>query len=170
MFGLTAKEKDIANQIKKLTKKPIPLSGKNIKTGEMVLFTYNAKNKGNPYDKTPMSLILRRDSKYTLGLNFNWLPPKRRKALMGYILRINKRNIKKGLPLEVSYQMLKKPVFKIGSPAIRLYLNNRISRKGVVVPHTLYEKIVDLRSEHFIGISAEKAWALATKKKFFGKF
>ena len=53
---------------------------------------------------------------------------------------------------------------RMGAPALRKYINNRISPKGVVIPHEYYNKVVHLRSEHFIGISANDAWKMGIAK------
>jgi len=162
-YKLTDKEKEAHIMMKKLLKKPKTLKASDFKPGNMILYTYRPKYKENPYDMSPMCMVLSRSRKYTLGLNMNWCPPKLRKGLMDYIMRKNKTNIRKGLPLELSYDMVKTVIKGLG-PIVRLYINRRISPKGVVVPQNQYYKIIDLRAENFIGISAEKAWNLAVKE------
>ena len=163
-YKLTDKEKDAHVMMKKLVKKPTKLKASDFTPGNMVFFTYRAKYDQNPYDMSPLILVLRRSKKYTLGLNINWVPPKLRERLMDFILKGNKKNVEQNKPLSLSYDMIKNYIMRMGAPAIRLYLNNRISPKGVVIPHYYYYKVVSLRSENFIGISADKAWALAIQK------
>lgn len=150
--------------MKDLIAKPTKLSGKDFKPGKMVLYTYRAKYDMNPYDMSPLIIVLGRSKKYTLGLAWNWCPPKMREKIMDYIMKKNKKNIKKGKEIELDYQMIKNLV-KGAGPIVRLYLNNRISPKGVAVPSYQYYKAIHLRAENFIGISAKEAWALAVKKK-----
>lgn len=161
---LTPSEKDSLAMVKKLTKKPVSLSSKDFKTGQIIMFTYKAKYDQNPYDAAPMAMILDRNSKHTLALNWNWIPPKIRKKMMALIMKKNKRNIEKGLPLDFDYNDVKKILMRAGAPALRKYINKRISPRGVIIPHEYYNKVVDLRSEHFIGISADDAWKMSIMK------
>jgi hypothetical protein len=96
---------------------------------------YDAKFKNKVYDKTPLILVLRRSKGYVLGLNFHWLPVALRLILLKIILKMNKNNIKRGYPITITYQMLKPIITKMGmAPVIRLYIFNRISRRGLVIP------------------------------------
>lgn len=163
--ALTFAEKDSLAMIKKMTKKARVVKGADFKTGQIIMFNYNAKYDKNPYDATPMAMILERGPKHTLALNWNWIPPKLRKKMMDLILKKNKKNIEKGLPLDFDYGDVKTILMRAGAPALRKYINSRISKKGVIIPHVYYPKVVNLRSEHFIGISAEDAWKLSIQKK-----
>ena len=162
-YKLNDNEKEAHKIMKELVKNPILLKAKNFQIGSIILYTYRAKYDNNPYDASPVVLILGRNRKYTYGINWNWIPPALRKGLMDMILKANKKNISKGLPLEIPKTLVKK-IFRMGLPAFRKYLNNRISPKGVILPYNSYNKIIDLRAEHFIGISSEKAWNIAVKK------
>lgn len=162
---LTPEERDSFNMVKDLTKSnSIYLKRSYFKPGQIIMFSYNAKYDKNPYDNTPLLFVLGTSGKkYVYGLNFNWVPPVLRRGIIGLIWRSNKRKIEKGKDLVVS-RFLLKAIFKNGLPAFRKYLAGRISKKGVLVPHALYPKIISLRAEHFIGISSEKAWALSKSK------
>lgn len=162
---LTPDEKDSLAMVKKLTKKPRAIKGKDFETGQIIMFSYRAKYDQNPYDAAPMAMILERGPKHTLALNWNWVPPKLRKKMMALIMKKNKKNIEKGLPLDFDYGDVKRILMTAGAPALRKYINKRISTKGVIIPHEYYTKVVNLRSEHFIGISAEDAWKLSVMKK-----
>jgi len=167
---LTDLEKDAYEVFKKLLDKPKKLKSSDFYPGNIIMYVYDAKDKTKAYDNRPLGLILGRSKKYTLSLNFNWCPPKLREKILDGVMKQNKSNIKKNKPLLVNYQTVKKLVRGLG-PVVRLYINKRISPKGVVVPSYQYYKVVNLRSEHFIGISAEQAWAFALKehKKKRGK-
>jgi hypothetical protein len=133
--------------------------------GRMISYSYIAKDKQQVWDKTPLTMILRRSGSYTLGLNFHWVPMKAREILLGFILRRNKRNIKKGLPLEVSYKEVKQVIIKLKLNAVvRLYINKRMSKRGVVIPVEHMRKAIDLPAENFIGMTAEQAYTLMVKK------
>lgn len=162
-YKLSDKEKDAHKMMKDLIDKPVKLGASDFKPGKIILYTYRAKNQDNPYDMSPMNMILGRSNKYTLCWAINWTPPKVREKVLDYIMKMNKRNIKKGREIEIDYKTIKKIVKGLG-PVIRLYLNNRISPKGVVVPSYQYYKVIDLRAENFIGISSDDAWRMAKAK------
>jgi len=161
---MTQAEKDAYDMFKKLLDKPIKLKSTNFVPGSLLMFAYDAKDKFSAYDGRPLCLVLRQSKAYTLGLNFNWMPPKMREKVLDGIMKQNKNNIKKGKPITVSYSTIKKLIKGLG-PVVRLYINKRISPKGVVVPSYQYYKVTNLRSEHFIGISAKSAWAAAIAGK-----
>ena len=131
--------------------------------GQMIFFSYDAKDKKSPFDKNPMIIVLRTGKKYTLGLNFHWTPIKFRKTLIDFIFKINKQNIKSGKKIKLSYQDVKKIIKGLG-PVIRLYINDRISTSGAIVEPYLFQKAIELKTEDFIGITPEQAWSYATKK------
>jgi hypothetical protein len=167
-YKLTDNEKDAHKMMKDLIAKPKKLKASDFKPGKMILYTYRALYDKNPYDMSPVVIVLGRSKKYTLGLNWNWCPPKAREKVMDFIMSKNKKNISKGKELELDYKMIKSIIKGLG-PIVRLYLNNRISPKGVSVPSYQYYKAIHLRAENFIGISSKDAWALANKKKKKGR-
>ena len=160
----TDAEKDAYVMMKELIKKPTNLSAKDFTPGQMVLCAYVAKYDKNPYDATPLILVLKRSRTYTLGLNFHWIPRNIRKVFVDYIYKNNRKNIQQNLPLTLDYKLIKNLLIKFGAPALRLYINRRFSPKGVIIPQTQFYKAVNLKAESFIGISAEQAWALAKSK------
>jgi hypothetical protein len=163
-YKLTDSEKEAHIMMKEFLKKPTNLKAKDFQPGQIILYTYRAKYDKNPYDANPVVFVLGRNRKHTIGINFNWIPPALRKGIMGMIMsKQNIKNIEKGKPLVIP-KLLVKRIFRMGVPAFRKYINKRISPKGVVVPHTVYPKILDLRAEHFIGISSEDAWKIAVNK------
>lgn len=131
----------------------------------LIFMRYDAKFKNKVYDRTPLVLILRRSKGYVLGLNFHWLPVPLRLILLKLILKMNKNNIKKGYPLTVTYQMLKPIISKMGmSPVIRLYIFNRISRKGLVIPPEYWLTVAKIRAESFTGgYSADTLYKMAVQ-------
>lgn len=131
----------------------------------LIFMRYDAKFKNKVYDRTPLVLILRRSRGYVLGLNFHWLPVPLRLILLKLILKMNKNNLKKGYPLTVTYQMLKPIITKMGmSPVIRLYIFNRISRKGLVIPPEYWLTVAKIRAESFTGgYSADTLYKMAVQ-------
>ena len=162
---MTDAEKDAHLMMKELiNKKPRKLKKSDFVPGQIILFAYKAKYDKNPYDANPLCFVIGTSkSKYVYGINFNWIPPMLRKGIMDIIMKSNKRNIEKGRELKIPRNLLTK-IFRAGIPAFRKYLKNRISPKGVVVPHIMYPKLVSLRAEHFINISADEAWRIAVNK------
>jgi len=158
------KEKDAYKMMKNLLQKPQYLKKTDFKPGKVLMFVYKAKYDKNPYDRTPLGMVLGRSKKYTLMWSINWTPPMFREKVFNYIMKMNKKNISKGKDIEIDYLTIKKIIRGLG-PVIRLYINNRISPKGVKVPSFQFYKLINLRAENFIGISAEEAWKIAKIKK-----
>lgn len=133
--------------------------------GNIILSGYNAKYDEKPYDAMPLFMVLRPGLSHTLGLNFHWLPVNMRMFLIQHIIKINKNNIKKKKPLVFSYKQLKPFLRRFNyAPCVRLYINTRLAKKGVLIPP---EHIVDaarMNTAVFTGISPEQAYALATKR------
>lgn len=160
------KKLDSLKMFRELVKTSVkPLADKDFMTGRMVTFSYNAKDKTKAWDNTPLVIVLRRSKGYTLGLNFHWVPTKIRYVLLEYILKRNKSAITNNEPLRVSYDMVKDLIIKLKLRAVvRLYINKRISKRGVVIPYELMRKAIELPAENFIGISAEQAYSLMVRK------
>ena len=160
------RELDSLKMFRELTKKHVRgLKPIDFKTGNMIAFSYNALDKDKVYDKTPLSLILWRTKGYTLGLNFHWVPRPVRYIIVEYILKNNIGNIKNGRDIIISYKMLKPILLKLNlRVVIRLYINSRISTKGIVIPPELFRKAVDLPSEHFTGLPPEEAYYRQIKR------
>lgn len=133
--------------------------------GHMLFYRYDAKDKDKVYDKTPLVLVLRRSKGYVLGLNLHWTPVPLRITLLKVILKMNKSNIVNGLPLQFSYDTVKPFINKLNlGPVIRLYIFNRISRRGLVVPTTMWLQAAKLRAESFTGgFSADQLYSQAIK-------
>lgn len=137
------KVKDLLKERKKMTKS-------DLVPGNLIFTFYNAKNKEQSYDRTPLVLILRRNASHTLGLNFHWIPLSMRLNLIKQIVRMNERNIKNNKPLEFSYEQLKPMLKSLGyAPCIRLYINKRISNTGVVIPPERLMEVARLKTETF---------------------
>jgi len=160
------KQLDSLKMFRTLAKKKVKsLTNTDFVSGNMVSFSYIAKDKSQVWDKTPLIISLWRTKGYTLGMNFHWVPKKVRYIILDFILKKNKNNIKKGKPLEISYRELKPIISKLRlRSVIRLYINSRISKKGIVIPQEHMRKAIDLPAENFIGMSAEKAYALVTRQ------
>lgn len=153
--------------VKSLLKNKESLSRKNFQPGRLLMYHYDAKDKDQTYDRTPLVLILRTGKIHTLGLNFHWLPVSMRVSLIKHILKVNKHNIAKGSELQFTYTDFKPMLRKYGyAPCIRLYINNRISPKGTVIPPENLVEVARLKSETFTRgkYSAEQLYKKATSQ------
>jgi hypothetical protein len=118
--------------------------------GNLVFTFYNAKDKEQTYDRTPLVLILKRNGSHTLGLNFHWIPLSMRLNLIKAIIQMNAKEIKRGEPLRFSYEDLKPMLKSMGyAPCIRLYINKRLSGTGVVIPPERLMEVARLKTETF---------------------
>jgi len=154
-------------KVKSLLKEKRKMTKKDLIPGNTIFTFYDAKDKKQTYDRTPLALILKRGSVHTLVLNFHWIPLNMRINLIKHIIRLNEKNIKKNLPLEFSYKKLKPMLKTLGyAPCIRMYINSRISTNGVVIDPSRLVEIAKLKTETFTNgkYSAEQLYAMARKR------
>lgn len=154
--------------VKDLIKEKKTLKRKDFTPGNLIFTSYDAKDKTQTYDKTPLVLILRTGSNHTLGLNFHWCPMSMRINLIKIIIAANEKNIQRGRPLEFSYKQLKPLLKSLGyAPVIRLYINGRLGTKGVVIPPERLIEVARLKTESFTNgkYSAGQMYQMARKRK-----
>lgn len=160
-----SKEQSLA-KLKQLVRRQFKLQTKDFKVGNVIFMRYHAKCKERQFDKTPLMMVLRVSRRYTLGLNFHWIPFSMRMWLVRYIIKENKENIRNNKPLEFSYRkirpLLKKMAFV---PCIRLYINKNISKSGTVIPPSQLIEVATLKMESFTNVPSEKLYNLAKAKK-----
>lgn len=168
--GLSAAEsiKFVKDMLKTKSKK---LTLKDFEPGSLLMYRYNARDRENTFDATPLVMVLKTSRRYVLGLNFHWCPTPLRIILVKKILQMNTKNIKAGKKLEFDYKTLKTFLKKIGfAPVIRLYIKNRISETGVVIPPEHLMSAARTKSETFTNgrISAEELYkrAIQANKKY----
>jgi len=137
-------------KIKDLMKERKTLRARDMKPGNLLFTSYDAKDKEQTYDRTPLVLILRSGRSHTLGLNFHWIPMSMRINLIKKIISMNSKNIKKNLPLDFDYHDLKPMLKSLGyAPCIRLYINPRLGKKAVILPPERLIEAARLKSESF---------------------
>jgi hypothetical protein len=143
--------KDSNKKIQALLKeKKTLVAKKHFQPGQLIFSSYNAKDKTKTYDKTPLALILKRGRKYTLVLNFHWIPLSMRLNLIRTIMLMNKRNIAEGKPLDFNYGDLKPMLKSLGyAPCIRKYINARMGRIGLSLPPERLGEVARLKGESF---------------------
>lgn len=155
------------NKVKDLLKEKRKFSKNDMKPGNLIFTFYNAKDKEQTYDKTPLVLILRRSQRYTLGLNFHWIPLSMRLNLIKTIIRMNEKEIKRGSPLNFSYSKLRPMLKSLGyAPCIRLYINTRLANRGVIIPPERLGEVARLKAETFTAgrYSASQLYQMAKRK------
>jgi len=163
---LTAKES--MNLMKKLmvTNKKT-LSNKDFVPGKILTFMYDAKDKSETFDKTPLVMVLIRGKTHTLAINFHWAPIPLRIILVKKIIQLNSKNIKMKRPLTFDYKQLKPFLKKIGfSPIIRMYINKRISPFGIVIPDDQIMNAAKIKSETFVHgkVDSDTLYKIALQK------
>jgi len=154
-------------KVKELLKERKKMTKKDLIPGNLIFTFYDAKDKTQTFDRTPLVLTLKRGSKHTLGLNFHWIPLSMRLKLIEHIIRLNKKNIEIGKPLDFNYNDLKPMLKTLGyAPCIRLYINKRISSTGVVIPPDRLTEVARLKTETFTKgkYSAEQLYTMARKR------
>lgn len=140
------------------------LNKDDLMVGNLIWTSYNAKDKTQPWDKKPMFLVLSRSRGYTLGLNWHWLPVSMRVKLLQLILQINK-NKRKDEVFSIRYKELKPLLKKLGYyPCIRLYINKRLGRNCVNIPHEQFPSCAVLDTALFTGIQPEKIYKSIKQK------
>jgi len=163
---LTIKQSmELMKKLLKTNKKK--LTNKDFQPGKILTFSYDAKDKTQTYDQTPLVFVLLRGKSHTMGINLHWAPIPLRIILVKKILEVNRQNIKLGKPLEFSYSQLKPFLKKVGfAPIIRLYINKRISSMGVVIPDDQIMNAAKMKSETFTKgkVDAETLYKRALRK------
>lgn len=150
-----------ALKLRDLEKAKRSFTKKDFVPGNLLFLTYDAKNKDLIYDRRPMILILRFSRTHTLGLNFHWLPYKKRIELIKEILKENELRIKEGKKLRFNYIKLK-PFLKRNSyiPCVRVYINKRIFKSGVVIPPERLIEVARIKTESFTGMSSHQLFRM----------
>lgn len=142
------------------------LTSEDLSAGSMLLMqNYDAKDKALAYDRTPLVIIIgsRHNSNYVLGLNVHWLPKVIRNTLWSGILKLFRNDIRMGKKPDITYQKIKSFLFNIGAQfAIRLYIKNRIAKKGIIINPEYMKQALMLPTESITGgMSAERVYKQA---------
>jgi hypothetical protein len=103
----------------------------------LLFFRYKAIGEGTLpfYDKTPLALVLDIRLNNVLCLNMHWIKPRDRAEFFNDIREIMNKTISIGKRKErqrLTYQLLKKPKYRIGLDAIRMYYFSGISQLKII--------------------------------------
>jgi hypothetical protein len=164
--------KESMEMLKNLIKNDkVPIQ-KHLKPGSIVTFVYDAKDKSQNFDRTPLVMVLSTTPKYMLGCNFHWLKVSYRTTLVQYILDKNKNRIRKKLPVQISYKSIRAAMKGIGAfPVVRLYIRGRMSATGVRIPDELLMQASKMKTETFTKGKANSTtlWTRAKQKALSAK-
>ena len=159
--------KESFDKVRELIKGKTVLRKKDIIPGNLIFTFYDAKYPEFTYDRTPLVLVLGSNKFHTLGLNFHWILPVMRMKLIYYIIKINRRNIEANKPIEFDYKQLKPMLKALGyAPCIRLYINKRFAKQGVVISPPQLVEVARLKTETFTKgkYSAAQLYKMAATK------
>lgn len=148
-------------KVKDLEKARRSFTKKDFVSGNLLFLTYDAKNKDMVYDRKPMILILRVSRTHTLGLNFHWLPYKKRIELIKEILKENELRIKEKKKIRFNYNNIK-PFLKRNAyiPCVRVYINKRFFKSGVVIPPDRLIEVARVKTESFTGMTSHQLFRI----------
>jgi len=135
---------------------------KDIAVGQFFIFEYDAKFKDElPYwDKYPFSLIIDADSNGFLGLNFHYLPPRLRKAVLDKLIKYKKKAGSPRAYLKVAYPMLKALLqAKMLQPMIHRYLYTQVRSNFIIVHEGAWENAAMLPVQRFQGATSSQVWS-----------
>lgn len=147
--------------------KDLKISKSKMIPGDFCTYNYDAKDKTQTYDRTPLVVVLKRNKTHTMCINLHWAPLPLRVILVKKIIAMNKKNIQNNKPLQFSYIDIKPFLKKVGfAPIIRLYINSRISSSVVKIPSDQLMNIARTKTETFTKgkVSAEQLYKRALSK------
>ena len=159
--------KDSITKVKDFLKQKAEPTQKVLISGKVLMYKYNAKDKTQVYDRTPLTMVLSKSNTYMLGLNLHWCPYAMRKKLIDFFIKINRPRIKQGLEPELNYHQVKPVLARLGFyPVIRLYIRKRMSAGAIVVPTSALYEVIRIKSETFTGkaVSAEQLYKRAVNQ------
>ena len=136
--------------------------------GDLFMFEYDPKLKhALPYyDRFPVVLIIDKAPGGFLGLNFHYLPPMLRSALLDQLYEhTNNEKFDHTTRIEVSYRELKgistTPYYK---PCMKRYLNNHVTSRYIKIHPAEWDFIVLLPLERIEKKSKRSVWTESRKQ------
>ena len=161
--------KDSIAKVKDFLKQKAEPTQKVLISGKVLMYKYNAKDKTQVYDRTPLTMVLSKSNTYMLGLNLHWCPYAMRKKLIDFFIKINRPRIKQGLEPELNYHQVKPVLAKLGFyPVIRLYIRKRMSAGAIVIPTSaeqLYKRAVNQGKKSAIKKAEQKSSVKSLRDK-----
>lgn len=157
---LTMKKTNPDKLIKRMVKKGAERGGNQGGIGDMFLFQYDPKYKNNEkilpyYDRFPLIIMFDHGSKYTLGINFHYLPYSDRVIFLEALrlLGPDKSLVNDDYALDnITYKNIKQVTSDVEywKPSIKRYLNKHISGRLIKVHPEEWDLILLLPIERFV--------------------
>lgn len=139
--------------------------------GRLIMFRYNAKMKDElPYwDRYPLVMPIERTKKgHLLGINFHYLHPRLRAALLDEIVDNNARNkFYESKRMRFNYAILQRAARNnMYRPCVKQYImeSKHVQTKFLIVPPTEYKFALFLPYDMFQKKSREYVWADSIRK------
>ena len=127
-------------------------SQEKFQAGNMIAFSYKAKDAKKRYDQKPLIICLgwsqnkKLSKTHFFGLNMHWMPMKDRVALAGFFAALSAR--KKG----VTYDDIKPFMSRFkGHPILRMYIYKNVSGKVIEMPREHFLTAAAIPSEVWMG-------------------
>jgi len=136
--------------------------------GKMYMFRYDAKTKETlPFwDRFPLIFMVEPAKGGFYGLNLHYLPPTIRAVFFDKLMQIsNNKRYDHTTKLKLSYDILKGASrFNAFAPCFKRYLSKQLKSQPTFVPADLWEVVLFLPTEHFIGASKQTVWKNSRSK------
>lgn len=118
-------------------------------------FRYNPISLGKieVFDKTPVIVLLNIDRDSILAVNFHWIQPKHERLEFFYnvmdIIQNNISEAKKQQRYRLTYELLKKPKYRQGLQAIRMYYLSGITALKMVPEGSMFHIFSRFNRAHY---------------------
>ncbi len=137
----------------KFKKKPNRKKGNNIRDGQFYSFEYDSKLYENDlipyYDQSPLILCLGKSETHVLGLNFHYIPIKRRTRVINKLKKLYKKQWDKDKRLPgVTWNKIS-PEIRYATFMVKLYIRARM-RKTIGLENTEMEKAITVPEFKFL--------------------
>jgi hypothetical protein len=133
-----------------------------VEMGKMYLFYYDPKMKDvlPYYDTLPLIFPFSYSYNSILGINFHYLPPELRAALMDELYNISAQNrYNKDVILRLSWALLKNmSQFSLVQPCVKKYLNDRFASLFLEIPSDQWDDALTLPFERFVKADKYTVW------------
>ena len=143
---------------------------KSIYPGAFIQYKYNPKYRDVlPFwDAFPSIIVMSKTKRHILGLNLHFVPVSMRKTLVGYLVKTNKSNIKKGLPMKADYDHFKGLLKKLNlGVAVRKYIISRMSSDMSVINSNAdyLEALPYIQTKKLYGVESDNIYRYLVKKQ-----
>jgi hypothetical protein len=165
----TQKVNSLAGEVPKdITMSDLRYRGQYPLAGRMIYYAYKAKwDKILPYwDKFPLVIVIKENSKYMQGLNLHYLPPKLRVIFMKALMdTINNDQMNSTTKFKITNDILKAASkYRYFKPCIKLYLKSHVKSNVMVIRTEQWHKAIALPVANFKGATVTQVWNDSRKK------